>query len=334
MAELRKDPILGEWVIIAPERSTRPFDQVLPDTTLPSCPFCKGNESWTPDAVLTIPTDDSPDAWAVRVVPNRYPAVGSSTVTETPSEFFQSSAATGHHEVIIESPTHQRSMRELSGNQFFHIMRAWRDRLLAVSSDKTVAHTMIFKNEGASAGASLEHIHSQLLATSFIPPTIDAELTAGQKYFEQTGNNLWAKTLSQEQADGSRIVSRNGDFTLLCPFASQFAGLMQILPQKTAPAFEATSDGDLQTLANLLKSAVECLHEVFPHAPFNLGLHSAPPRDSRRDSFCWRLTITPRLTGIAGFEISSGSMINIISPEDAASRYHSAFQPKSSHGQS
>jgi UDPglucose--hexose-1-phosphate uridylyltransferase len=331
MAELRKDPILGDWVIVAPDRAERPFDHEQHGTATPDlCPFCKGNETATPDAVLTIPFDDSlsssTEDWAVRVVPNRYPAVGSSTTELPTSGYFERTLAVGYHEVIVESPSHEKNMRDLPAEQIVRVMRAWRDRLNVVSSDDSIAHTMIFKNEGAAAGASLEHVHSQLLATSFTPPEIEAELATGQKHFEQTKSNAWSEMLDRELTDGSRIVAATDQFILHCPFASRFSGQMSVYPTASVPGFESTSDTELAALAELLMTALQSLEDVFPVAPFNLSLRTAPPHDSRRDSYRWHLIITPRLTGIAGFEIGSGSWINVISPEDAAARFREAMR--------
>lgn len=328
MAELRKDPITGECVIIAPERATRPFDHQQHGTVaLDFCPFCKGNEAATPNAVLTVPRDDSLSDWAVRVVPNRYPALDSSATRLSTDDYFECSPAVGYHEVIVESSSHDRAMRDLSTGQLVRVLRAWRDRLSVVSADEAIAHTMIFKNEGAAAGASLEHVHSQLLATSFIPPRIEAELAAEQKHFEGTGNNAWAQLLDRELADGSRIVAVTDQFILHCPFASRFSGQMCLSPKATtASGFESTSDAALTPLAGLLKNALQSLNTVFSDAPFNLELHTAPPRDTRRQASHWKLAITPRLTGIAGFEVSSGTWINITTPEDAAARYRKAIE--------
>ena len=212
-------------------------------------------------------------------------------------------------------------MRDLPVDQIVRVLRAWRDRLAIVSEDEHIAHTMIFKNEGAAAGASLEHVHSQLIATSFIPPRVEAELAAGQKHFEKTGNNAWAEMLDREVADGSRIVATTDRFILHCPFASRLSGQMELSPRVSATGFESTSDNDLKPLAKLLKTALQSLNNVFPDAPFNLELHTSPPRDARSSTCHWHLAITPRLTGIAGFEISTGAWINITTPEDSAARY-------------
>ena len=325
MAELRKDPILGDCVIVAPERVARPFDhEPHRSTASESCPFCKGNETATPDAVLTIPDDDSTDEWAVRVIPNRYPAVASSSAELPTSDYFERKSAAGYHDVIVESPLHEKATRNLPAAQIARVMQAWRDRLAVVSSDEAITHTMIFKNEGAAAGASLEHVHSQLLATSFMPPEIEAELAAGQKHFDQTETNAWSEMLDRELDDESRIVALADEYILHCPFASRFSGQMCLYPKASLPDFESTSDRDLTLLARLLKNALKSLNDVFPDAPFNLALHTAPPRDARRHAYRWHLTITPRLTGIAGFEIGSGSWINVVSPEDAAARFRDA----------
>ena len=328
MAELRKDPITGERVIIAPDRAARPFDHEENGAGAPPdvCPFCQGNEAATPGTVLTIPSDKSPDDWSVRVIPNRYPAVGSAAAVTSASEFFEQTPAVGYHEVIVESPSHDVAMRDLPADQIARVLRAWRDRLTVVNADEAIAHTMIFKNEGAAAGASLEHVHSQLLATSFIPPRIEAELASGHKHFEATGNNAWAQLLDRELTDGSRIVTKTDQYILHCPFASRFSGQMWLSPKACVPGFESTSDADLKPLAELLKSALQSLNDVFPDAPFNLELHSAPPRDTRRQAYRWHLAITPRLTGIAGFEVSTGSWINVTAPEDCAAKYRQVIR--------
>ncbi len=328
MAEVRKDPITGELVIVAPDRAARPFDHEENGAGAPPdvCPFCKGNESETPNAVLTIPSPSSHEDWSVRVVPNRYPAVGPARVVTSTAELFETSPAVGYHEVIIESPSHEPAMRKLAADQIVRVLRAWRDRLAVVSADEAIAHTMIFKIEGAAAGASLEHIHSQLLATSFIPPRIEVELAAGQKHFEETGNIAWAQLLDRELADGSRIVASTDQFILHCPFASRFTGQMCLSPGATVAGFESTSDADLTSLGDLLKNALHSLNDVYPDAPFNLELHTAPPRDTRRQAYHWHLAITPRLTGIAGFEVSSGTWINVAAPEDAAARYRETIE--------
>ena len=327
MAELRKDPILGDCVIVAPERAARPFDYGQHGAAASAiCPFCKGNETATPEAVLTIPNDDSTDEWAVRVIPNRYPAVASSAPELSTVDHFKRTPAVGYHDVIIESPLHEHATQSLPTAQIARVMRAWRERLAVVSSDDSIVHTMIFKNEGIAAGASLEHVHSQLLATSFTPPEIEAKLAAGKKHFDQTEKNAWSEMLARELADGSRIVAVTDQYILHCPFASRFPGQMCLYPTAPLPGFEATSDGDLTLLAKLLKTALKSLNDVFPNAPFNLGLHTAPPRDSRRSSYRWHLMITPRLTGIAGFEIGSGSWINVVPPEDAAARFRDAIR--------
>lgn len=328
MAHLRKDPILGDWVIVAPDRATRPFDAATTNIVSPSelCPFCRGHEEATPAAVLTLPEGKDSDDWDVRIIPNRFPAVVAATSsTESQTDgFFEQKRAAGYHEVIVESPQHHRCMRELGFSQVFRVVRAWRDRLKAISADESVAHTMLFKNEGARAGASQEHVHSQLLATSFIPSRIDAELDAAENHASRTGRLLWDDIVDRELDHDVRLVMANEHFVLLCPFASRSAGEMCLLPRDSSPFFEATSDACLEEFATVLVRCFQILDLAFPEAPFNLALHSAPPQDRRSRVYRWHLTIIPRLTGIAGFELGAGSWINIMTPEAAAASYRAA----------
>lgn len=328
MAHLRKDPILGDWVIVAPDRATRPFDATTANSVSPSelCPFCRGHEEATPAAVLTLSEGKDPDDWDVRIIPNRFPAVVAATSTTEPQtdSFFEQKSAAGYHEVIVESPQHHRCMRDLDCSQVLRVARAWRDRLKAVSADESVAHTMLFKNEGARAGASLEHVHSQLLATSFIPSRIEAELDAAENHASRTGRLLWDDIVDRELDDDVRLVMANEHFVLLCPFASRSAGEMCLLPRNSSPFFETTSDACLEEFATVLVRSFQLLHYTFPEAPFNLAMHSAPPRDHRSGVYRWHLTMTPRLTGIAGFELGAGSWINIMTPEATAASYRAA----------
>lgn len=340
MPEQRKDAILGHTVLIAPERLSRPMELTSPvvPERLDRCPFCCGNEEETPDAVAVFPDDAMNDDWSVRVVPNRYPAVGRAPAESTAAvvssddpdsetdlfQCFQTESASGYHEVIIESPVHYRAMRELPEEQLVRVVRAWRERLRQVNSDRSVAHTMIFRNEGASAGASLEHVHSQLLATSFIPELIDRELTVAYQHFDSCGRGIWADALERELADGSRIVAETPEFVLFCPFASRFPGELCLLPRTAMPLFESVGDGQSLEVASLLHRAVRGLQVIFPGAAFNLGIHSAPPHDERQHAYHWHLQIAPRITGVAGFELTAGGWINVVTPEDAAERYRHA----------
>jgi len=330
MPELRTDPITGRQVIIAPERADRPFEHgsSQPTEMLDRCPFCEGNEDATPEAVLTLRDEDDPDRWRVRIVPNRYPAVGDSTEIarpDSPDDLFQTRPVAGRHEVVIESPDHECRMHELPLKQFDLVVRAWRDRLRAIRNEGHAAYVTLFKNEGAGAGASLEHVHSQILATPFVPPVVEEELAAGARFLAEHGRNAWLEIIDRELAVGSRIIEQSNELVTFCPFASRFPAEMWIVPRRACPDFDSATDDELSSLAIALKDALERLDRSFPLAACNVVVHTAPFQgDDRKAAMQWHIQITPRLTGIAGFEIGAGTWVNIVAPEDAAARLRSS----------
>lgn len=338
MPELRKDPISGEWVIIAPERYSRPSGQLssqLPDDAVDDCPFCRGNEDKTPVASLTINRDGERVAgesdWLVRVVANAFPAVRPSDATSQLScdspgqaECFQAAPGVGVHEVIVESPDHVCSMTQHDVPQFERIVTAWQSRLVQLADRDELRHVTLFRNSGTTAGGSVAHAHSQLLATAIVPPRIETELQAAIASRQSTGRSPWETMVNEDLAAGCRIVSESDHFTVFCPFASRFAAEIWIVPRRPEPDFSAATREEIADLAGVLRDTLCRLDAAFDRPAFNLTVHTAPLREPGRDAFHWHVEITPRLSGIAGFEISSGTWINVVAPEDAAARLRDA----------
>src|SRR5262245_51865364 len=166
MSEFRQDPLSRRWVIIGGERGGRPNEFVEATTRASglTCPFCAGHEGETPPAIATYGANGKAK-WLVRVVPNKFPAV----TVDQPSGF-------GRHEVIIESPRHVASLSELSDEEAEAAFVAYRDRLAELKREGQFQYVQIFKNVGPAAGASLEHVHSQLVALSSVPEVVQQEL--------------------------------------------------------------------------------------------------------------------------------------------------------------
>lgn len=306
MPEVRQDSLLGHWVIIAPERALRPIELVAEVVqSLERCPFCRGHEDATPDAVLVVPTDssDAPSAesdWSVRVVPNRYPAV------------------VGQHEVIIEAPTHETSLARVSDDQFTRIATAYRSRLRTIRELGQSPHVSLFKNSGAAAGASLQHVHSQLIATPFVSENVARKLAAGADYWRRTGGCAWCELIERERTAGQRLVFETAGFSVLCPFASRFAAELLIVPRRHAAHFDHLSDDDLHDFSCVLRSCLARLENYLPGAAYNVVFQTAPFAHDGSSSFHWHVEILPRINGLAGFEVGSGNAINTIPPEVAA----------------
>lgn len=324
MPEFRQDPITGRWVIIASERAARPRQIVVANGLANSepCPFCAGHEAMTPPEVWALRDSnqgvDTP-GWRVRVVTNKYPALQDrGEWTNRRDGLYRSRNGLGGHEVIIESPDHAVNMGALDGAQFVNILRAYRERLRALRNDRRWPYLLIYKNQGDRAGATLEHVHSQLIALPEVPKQAAEELNGANKHFGATGRCIYCDINRRELEHGERLVAQSERFVALCPFAPRFGYETWILPRHHAAAFEETSDQDLVAFGQILREFILKLNGVFDNAPFNYLLHSAPATAPVAESYHWHMEILPQLSRAAGFEWGAGIHMNPVAPEDAA----------------
>jgi UDPglucose--hexose-1-phosphate uridylyltransferase len=333
MSEFRKDPISDHWVIIAPNRALRPEElESGKGQRAPSrCPFCRGHEEDTPAAIAVYDSAGRMDRdgdWLVRVVPNKYPAVsGADGSCWSDGDFYQRGPGSGVHEVIIEAPDHIIRFGGLATEQAELVFRAYRDRLGDLKKEPGLAYVQIFKNCGSAAGASLEHSHSQLIATSVVPTQIQSELARSRAYFEQHGHCVFCDMLDREVLSGQRVVAASESFVAFCPFASQFPYETWILPRNHASCFEDTENRETGELARLVQDIVGRIEFALSDPAFNYLIHTAPFQLGPTEHYHWHLEIFPRLTKTAGFEWGAGDYINTVSPEDAAATLRSAPGP-------
>jgi UDPglucose--hexose-1-phosphate uridylyltransferase len=327
MPELRKDPVVGRWVIISTERSRRPtsFVPVSHEKTAHFCPFCAGNEDRTPAEVYAIRPGGGPangPGWTVRVVPNKFPALQiEGTLDRRGEGLYDKMNGVGAHEVVIETPEHDRELADQSVEQIEQILNAYRERAMDLHRDKRLRYVLIFKNHGAGAGATLEHPHTQLIATPIVPKILQEELDGARRYFELKERCVFCDIVQQETAenDGRRVVSMTERFVVVEPFAPRFPFETWILPRQHDSSFPVLSDiGELKDLAATLKDTLQRLNRALDRPPFNFVIHTAPVSDGEVEYYHWHLEITPTLTRVAGFEIGSGFHINPTPPEDAA----------------
>lgn len=324
MSEFRKDPVVERWVIIAAERAKRP--QVKPERVYTAdpgiCPFCAGNESMTPPPVLVLTDNDAqPGAaiWSVRVVPNKYPALIDHQVSAPRTDgLYISMNGAGVHEVVIESPKHVINMAALGERDIELVFHAYRRRLLQWRGDPRWRYALIYKNQGAEAGATLAHGHSQITALPMVPKEPLEEIEAGKKYFASTGRCVYCVIAHRESEIGGRIVLENDRFIVFCPFASRVAGETWILPKRHSSCFESGSKADFLALARSLREALIRLSRRFDEPPLNYFLHNNPLNEPENDHYHWHLEILPKLHHFAGFEWGSGCYMNPLAPEDAA----------------
>jgi len=327
MPELRKDPVVGRWVIISTERSRRPtsFVPVSHEKTVHFCPFCAGNEDRTPPEVYAIRPGGGPangPGWTVRVVPNKFPALQIEGSLDRRAEgLYDKMNGIGAHEVVIETPDHDLELADQPVEHIEQVLNAYRERAMDLHRDKRLRYVLIFKNHGAGAGATLEHPHTQLIATPIVPKSLQEELDGSRRYFELKERCVFCDIIQQETAenDGRRVVSMSDRFVVVEPFAPRFPFETWILPRQHDASFPVLSDiGELKDLAATLKDTLQRLNRALDRPPFNFVIHTAPVSDGEVEYYHWHLEITPTLTRVAGFEIGSGFHINPTPPEDAA----------------
>jgi UDPglucose--hexose-1-phosphate uridylyltransferase len=330
MSELRKDAVVGRWVIIAADRARRPSD-FGPEPVRPrlaSCAFCAGNEDKTPPEILAgRPAGLPPNTpgWTFRVVANKFPALRIEGDLEPSGEGpFDRMNGIGAHEVVIESPDHHASLATLSADAVADVLGAFRERFLDLKKDTRFQYILAFKNHGEAAGASLEHPHSQLIAMPIIPIMVTEELTGSAAYYEMKERCVWCDILREERRNRRRLIIDDHGFVAIAPFAPRFPFETWILPARHRSAFEDSAVDELRGLAALLGDFLRRMNGLLNDPPFNFMLHSAPLTEPRLDHFHWHLEIIPKLTRVAGFEWGSGFFINPMPPEDAATALREA----------
>ncbi|MDD5222719.1 MAG: galactose-1-phosphate uridylyltransferase [bacterium] len=327
MSELRKDPITGRWVIISRERASRPsaFNLVLKRRRGILCPFCPGREKETPPEILACrpPEASAPDipGWKLRVVPNRFPALGTGEENGLPEEgFFRRREGIGAHEVIIESPDHGRRFSDFSPREIEAVFRAYRDRYGELKKDRRFRYILLFKNEGAQAGATLDHPHSQLIALPVIPWMIREEVKGCREYYLRENRCIYCDLIRQEMETRDRVITESDGFVALSPYAPRFPYELWILPRKHHTVPDRSGSEWFHGLAVILRECLQRLDGVLDNPAYNLYVHSAPLDDEESASYHWHLEITPSLSRIAGFELATGFYINPVSPEEATEK--------------
>ncbi len=320
MPELRRDPVIGRWVIIARERARRPDDYPPEDGAARRpgpCPFCPGQEALTPPEIAAI--RPAGGAWRARVVPNKFPALRVEGELEKRGDgMYDLMNGLGAHEVIIETPRHERSLTGLSDEEVRDVLWLYKQRLLDLKQDFRLVYGLVFKNVGERAGASLQHTHSQLIVTPIVPLRVQTEIERCREYYEYRDRCLLCDMIVQELSSGVRMVLDTPNFIAFEPFAARFPFETHVMPKRHISHFEATEDALLPELARCLRSALARIEKAVDHPSWNYLIHTSPLNISPLDHYHWHFEIFPRITRVAGFEWGTGFYINPVPPEDAA----------------
>lgn len=279
---------------MAPARAARPHDVAGPPTAT-GCPFCPGNEGLTPPETAAVRPGagpaDSP-GWLVRAIPNKFPALA-------PDE--------GVHEVIVNSPRHIVRMGDLTDDEAALAGGMWAARIAAVEDDPRGLWPFLFLNQGAAAGASLQHTHAQLVGLPFSPP----RLVAQERAFDDA-----CPVCADLAAAGDRIVAQATGLVAWCPEVPPLSGTLRVGPAAHLPDW--TAEPGPAAAARFLRRQVAGVTDRLGAEAVNLWLHRR--RRGGSDRVHWHIDVIPRLGTLAGLELGTGVIAVAQPPREVAAR--------------
>src|SRR4029077_19568232 len=224
----------------------------------------------------------------------------------------------GAHEVIIETPDHQQTLASMSEGEIERVLQAFRERMRDLRQDHRLRYILLFKNHGGSAGATLEHSHSQLIALPIVPAFVREEIDGARRHYALKERCVFCDIVHQELASGSRVILENADMVAIAPYAPRFPFETWVVPRRHGSRFEEAAPHEYESLARLLKVLLLRVNRALESPSYNLIVHTSPFSENTNDFYHWHLELMPRLTKVAGFEWGTGLYINPTSPEEAA----------------
>ncbi|MDD5136621.1 MAG: galactose-1-phosphate uridylyltransferase [Candidatus Omnitrophica bacterium] len=323
MNELRRDPITARWIIVPMDKETSVSDFVTEQHTKnkESCPLCYGSEMQTPPEIVAHRKYGGPNTpnWTVRVVPNKFPALRIEGELERQGVgMFDMMNGVGAHEVIVDTPDHFRDMADLTHAETEEVIWAYRARSLDLRRDNRFKYILVFKNYGRSAGASLEHPHSQLIALPIVPKRVHEEMEGAAKYYDYKERCVFCDIIREELEETDRIIYNDERFVAFCPYVSRFAYEVWILPKKHASDFANIDRDSIACFAKALRDSLAKLKGLLKDPSYNFIIHTSPINGHEREDYHWHVEIMPKLSKVAGFEWGSGFYVNPVLPDIAA----------------
>lgn len=317
MSELRRDPISGRWVVVAPERARAPKDfwNPRPEPLPGPCPFCPGQEAKAPHEIRAIRGDGG---WKVRVVPSRLPVLrveegGDRRVRGA----FVGAPGLGAHEVVIETPRHGIELAALSLDELTSVLTTWQERIRDLSQDVRLRSVAVFRHEGPFVGLAPSHAHSQVVALPFVPHERDHELAQARQVHEARAACTACEVLRQELAEKTRIVDESPSAVAFAPWASRVPFEVWVMPRSHASQFEREPASHVEGVARVLLSAAGKIDRVLGRPASRMVLHTAPLREAPAPYGDWRIELLPSLSHPTGLD-ASGVPVNPVAPETAA----------------
>lgn len=329
MSELRHDPILREWVIIAPERERRIDYRRVSNQDADFCPFCNGHEHTLPHIIKEVAgnIDNNKYNWKIRVIPNRFPVLKvEGRLKRSAKGVYDHITGIGAHEIIIDTPDHNQAFADLSHEHMAQVFDVYRERMDDLSRDIRLRYISVFRNDGVENGTTVAHAHSQLVAMPTVPNDVVLKLRSAREHYRIKERCLFCDVIDQEIADKIRVVGENDHFIAFCPYASKFPFEMQIMPKRHVHDFKLAGYELFMHLSYLVKDVLQRLKVALDDPAYCMSLHTSPNVKSRAEwgywatiaeDYHWHISIVP-YSAQNNTIMMSGAYVNATAPENAA----------------
>lgn len=324
MAEIRKDLVKNHWVALANDRALKPCDFPIAKKKIHAselaefCPFCLGNEAFTPPEIKAVRAQDSlpnEPGWDIRLIPNKFSAFSlDNELNHYNKGVYSYTNGLGKHEVLLETPEHGVEIQDYDLPKIRGIIKLLKQRYNELSLEKRIKYIQIYKNRGMLAGASLEHSHSQILGFPFVPPENKGMID----YFQEKGHCLLCDIIKQEKELSPRLILNSEHFIIICPFAARFSYESWLIPKRHTEHFGDINAAEIEEMAALLKRFIGAILTGLMDPAYNLVINTAPVNVEYKEGYHWYMEIIPRMLVAAGVEVATGIYINPVAPELAA----------------
>ena len=321
MAELRREPITRMWVVVTTDHPKGPSDYLsfkppyrLQEPEGP-CPFCPGNEGMTPGETFSISRDGG--KWSVRVIPNKFPFFHiEGDFDRRPEGMYDVMEAIGAHEIVVETPDHDRPLATMETNQIEKILQAYQARLIDLEKDQRFQQFLILKNH---PGIFNRHPHSHIIAMPVIPKRMDEEIWGTLDYYQRKERCIFCDIIKEEISMKKRVILETVHFLIFSPFASRYPFETWIIPKVHCPDFHRITEAERKDLSVGIQSLFSSFHNLLSAPPYSFTFHTSPIQDRfHRPEYHWHIETRLRIGLREGFEWGTGFFVNPTPPEDAA----------------
>jgi len=319
MAELRYNPVLRDWLMVASHRQNRPQ---MPKNW---CPFCPGSGK-VPD-----------EGYDVLRYSNDYPALSAEPLApdDVAAGLFVAEPAYGRCEVLLYDDDHNATLAGLADEHVHKLARMWLDVYNDFTGDPDIKYAFIFENRGEVVGVTMPHPHGQAYGYPFVPQIIRDELAGAKEYYDRTGSCLFCDLLEQELSDGRRIIADNGHFVLYTPFFAKTAYSTFITAKRHVTDIGKMTEAELETLGEIVRDASGMYDSLFDMPfPYMMCMHNAPSGGAGDEFFHFHIEfITPMRSAdkqqfFASSETGAGAWCNPTCPEEKAEELRIAWEGK------